>query len=120
MQGENINLVAELLGYADPAITASIYLHTDAKMHNRAGMRQNRRVVAAPAKADQDSRLVRESVKTFAGLQDKGPAESHRAEVAELVDALDSKSGAPEGRAGSIPAFGTIFTPQDRLRGRGR
>jgi hypothetical protein len=32
---------------------------------------------------------------------------SMRAEVAELVDALDSKSGAPKGRAGSIPAFGT-------------
>ena len=51
-QGEDINLVAELLEHADPAITASIYLHPDAKMHKRAGMRQNRRVTTALAKAE--------------------------------------------------------------------
>ena len=33
------------------------------------------------------------------------------AEVAELVDALDSKSSGASPRAGSIPAFGTRFVP---------
>lgn len=34
--------------------------------------------------------------------------------VAELVDALDSKSGAPKGRVGSSPTSGT--TPASRAR----
>lgn len=33
----------------------------------------------------------------------------HDAEVVKLVDAVDSKSTGPQVRAGSIPAFGTIF-----------
>lgn len=33
----------------------------------------------------------------------------HDAEVVKLVDALDSKSSEPCVRAGSIPAFGTIY-----------
>ena len=32
-----------------------------------------------------------------------------RAEVAELADALDSKSSGPKGRVGSTPTFGTSF-----------
>jgi hypothetical protein len=34
-----------------------------------------------------------------------------RAEVAELGDALDSKSSGAKPRAGSIPAFGIKFAP---------
>ena len=40
----------------------------------------------------------------------------HRAGVAELVDALDSKSGAPKGRVGSSPTSGTNLTAAARVR----
>lgn len=33
------------------------------------------------------------------------------AEMAELVDALDSKSSDPQSRVGSSPTFGTNFAP---------
>jgi hypothetical protein len=44
-------------------ISASIYLHTDPEMHKRAGMRQNRRVAVAIAKAEHDSQVVRGNVR---------------------------------------------------------
>jgi hypothetical protein len=53
-------IVSVLLGHADPAITLRLYTHPDDKMQRRAGMRQNRRVAAAVAKAEQDSRLIRD------------------------------------------------------------
>ena len=58
-----VNIVAELLGHSDPAITMALYVHTDDRMHKQAGIRQNRRVTAALAKAEQDSRLIRDNVK---------------------------------------------------------
>ena len=39
-----------------------------------------------------------------------------RAEVAELEDALDSKSSGPLARAGSIPAFGTCLPSMQVLQ----
>lgn len=57
-----MNIVAELLRHSDPAITMAPYVHTDEKMHKQAGIRQNRRVAAALAKAEQDSRLVCDNV----------------------------------------------------------
>jgi hypothetical protein len=45
--------------------TASIYLHTDVEMHKQAGMRQNRRIAAAIAKAEHDSQPIRENVRTL-------------------------------------------------------
>ena len=62
-QHVDVNIVSELLGHADPAITTTLYVHADDRMHKRAGMRQNKRVTAALAKAEQDSRLVRDNVK---------------------------------------------------------
>ena len=62
-QHVDVNVVSELLGHADPAITITLYVHADDRMHKRAGMRQNKRVTAALAKAEQDSRLVRDNVK---------------------------------------------------------
>jgi integrase len=46
-QREPVKLLSELLGHEDPAITASIYLHTDQEMHKRAGIRQNGRIAAS-------------------------------------------------------------------------
>jgi len=62
-QHVDVNIVSELLGHADPAITITLYVHADDRMHKRAGMRQNKRVTAALAKAEQDSRLIRDNVK---------------------------------------------------------
>ena len=62
-QHVDVNVVSELLGHADPAITITLYVHADDRMHKRAGMRQNKRVTAALAKAEQDSRLIRDNVK---------------------------------------------------------
>ena|GEM_PF-5906110 len=36
------------------------------------------------------------------------PPVKKQAEVAELADALDSKSSVPKGRVGSSPTFGTL------------
>ena len=58
----DVKIVSEFLGHADPGITLSLYVHTDEKMRKRAAMRQNRRVTAAVAKAEQDSRLIRDNV----------------------------------------------------------
>jgi len=58
-----VRIVQEQLGRAGPAITLVLYTHPDQKMHKRAGMRQNRRVAAALAKAERDSRLARDKVK---------------------------------------------------------
>ncbi len=62
-QGVDIITVSKLLGHADPAITAALYVHPDTEMRHKAAMRQNRRVAAALAKADVNSRPVRDSVK---------------------------------------------------------
>jgi len=41
----------------------ALYTRPDQKVHKRAGMRQNRRVAAALATAERDSRLGRDNVK---------------------------------------------------------
>ena len=50
----DVNVVSELPGHADPAITMALYIHPDERMHKKAAIRQNRRVAAAVAKAEQD------------------------------------------------------------------
>lgn len=58
-----MRIVSERLGHVDPAITLRLYVHPDSKMHKAVGMRQNKRVAAAMAKAEQDSQSVRTDAK---------------------------------------------------------
>jgi len=61
-QHVDVKIVSEFLGHANPAITLSLYVHTDEKMRKRAAMRQNRRVTAAVAIAEQNSQVIRKNV----------------------------------------------------------
>jgi len=54
--------VSEFLDRSDPATTIAVCVHPDDKMCKGAVMRQNSRVTAALAKAEHDSRLVRDKV----------------------------------------------------------
>jgi integrase len=58
----DVNTVSKFLGHADPAITIALYVHPDEKMRELAGAKQNKRVTAALAKAQQDSLLIRDNV----------------------------------------------------------
>ena len=58
-QGEQLNVVQELLGHADPATTARIYLHPTEDAHAGALARREARIAAAMAKELQDSQSIR-------------------------------------------------------------